>query len=65
MKLTLEYNLPDEIEDYHMILNARKYYEKLCDIQQYIKKKCKYSEITENEQKMLEDILEMTLGIDD
>ena len=42
-KATLEYNLPEEQDEFELAANAGKYYSVLWDIDQYMRNKVKYA----------------------
>jgi hypothetical protein len=44
MKATLEYNLPDDREDFDLACNGHKYYGVLWDFDQHLRSKIKYDE---------------------
>ena len=44
MKATLEYNLPDDREDFELACNGYKYYSVLWDFDQHLRSKIKYDE---------------------
>jgi hypothetical protein len=56
MKATLEFNLPDDKEDYEMTVNASKYYLALWGIKQELRKQLKYAEISEKEYEIYEKV---------
>lgn len=44
MRVTLEFNLPEEQDEYEIYHNARKYYSVLWDLDQFLRNKLKYPE---------------------
>lgn len=59
MKANLEFNLPEEQEDFDTCCNARKYYCVLWDLDQELRSKIKYDEKLNDEQyKIYEEIRE-------
>ena len=42
-KATLEYNLPEEQDEFELAANAGKYYSVLWDLDQYLRNKVKYA----------------------
>jgi hypothetical protein len=43
-KVTIEYNLPDEQDEFEEANNARKYYSVLWELDQYLRNKTKYAD---------------------
>jgi len=56
MKATLEFNLPEDKEDYEMTINASKYYLALWHIKQELRSKLKYAELSEQEYEIYEKV---------
>jgi hypothetical protein len=56
MKATLEFNLPDDKEDYEMMINASKYYLALWNMKQELRSKLKYAELSEQEYEIYEKV---------
>jgi len=49
MKATLEFNLPEETEDFDIATNGWKYRSVLCDIDNFLRSKLKYGELSPEE----------------
>jgi hypothetical protein len=49
MKATIEFNLPEENEEFNIAVNAVKYYATLHDMDEFLRCKLKYGELTKAE----------------
>lgn len=58
MKAILEFNLPDDKEEYEMTVSAMKYFTVIWEMKQELRKKIKYSELSEAEYEAYEKIQE-------
>jgi hypothetical protein len=60
MKVTIEYNLPDEQIEYDMHQNTNKYFNIIWEFKQYLRNRAKYNtdDLTQPEYELLEDIRE-------
>jgi len=56
MKATLEFNLPDEQEEFDLCLKARNYFCVLWDLDQELRKKVKYENIPEKEKEIYQAV---------
>lgn len=56
MKAILEFNLPEDKEEYEMTINASKYYLALWGIKQELRKQLKYAELSEQEYEIYEKV---------
>ena len=65
MKAILEFNLPDDEDYYYNAKNANKYNSALYDIKNFIRSKMKYTELTEGEYKLLEEVRELIPTLDE
>lgn len=50
MKATLEFNLPDDIDEFNMITKGSKYYSTLWEMDQWLRSQIKYNENLTQEQ---------------
>lgn len=58
MKATLEFNLPDDSEEYEMYSNALNYYSFINSMNEYLRNEIKYNNHTDEEYAMLEKVRE-------
>lgn len=65
MKAILEFNLPEDSNEFKLSQKGSEYYCALWDIAGYIRSKTKYSELTENEERMLEEIRDLIPSLED
>lgn len=63
MKGTLEFNLPEENEEFDVAVNAMSYRIALADVGDYLREKLKYSDLTEEQYKIYEEINERFYSI--
>lgn len=58
MKVTYEYNLPEDANELEQIQNADKYHSIIWDFKQYLRNRAKYNtdDLTQPEYELLEDI---------
>ena len=67
MKATLEFNLPDDQDDFNHATNAVNYYYALCEFDQWLRSEYKYNgkeEMYEVREKLREIILSNNVNID-
>ena len=58
MKATLTFDLPEEQEEFELASNAVNYSIALSDIDNYLRSKIKYADLTEEQYKVYEEIRE-------
>lgn len=58
MKITIEFNLPDESHEHEMFLQSPNMHSTLWDFKQYLRSEIKYGEHDDQEYEMLEKIRE-------
>ena len=58
MKATIEFELPEDQEQYNFANKGFDYFCVLCEIDEYLRQKIKYSELEPNEYALLEDARE-------
>ncbi len=56
MKATLEYQLPEDAEEFHIAVKAMAYRMTLIDIMECIRQKVKYSPLNDEQYKIYEDL---------
>jgi hypothetical protein len=56
MKATLEFNLPDEQSEFESAVNGHLYKHVVWDIDNYLRSKLKYSDLTDTEYTIYDDI---------
>ena len=59
MKATLEFNLPDDGDDFRHAVNSVEYFIALNNIREDVRQIWKYQELTENEYKIVDEIYRM------
>jgi hypothetical protein len=62
MKATLEFNLPDEKEEFETATRAGRYVSALWHIGQNLRQKIKHGQLTEQEYKVYEEVRDMFWG---
>lgn len=65
MKANLEYDLPDEREEFEMAVNSVKYYSKLIKIKEFIRTKIKYGDELSSETVSLFQEIRQMICIED
>jgi len=58
MKATIEFQLPEDQEQYNFANKAFDYFCVLCEFDEFLRQKIKYSELEPNEYTLLEDTLD-------
>ena len=58
MKAILEFDLPDDQDEYDLHTNARQYHNALFDLMNYLRAKVKYEDLPEAEYKLADKIYE-------
>lgn len=58
MKATIEFNLPDDSEEYEMYSNALNYYSFINAMNEYLRSEIKYNNHTDEEYAILEKVRE-------
>jgi adenylosuccinate synthase len=58
-KAILEFNLPDDAEDFHYAVNGEEYYKALTDIRENVRKIWKYGELPEEQFNLVDEIYQM------
>ena len=58
MKINLEFDLPEETDEFKIYFYAREYYSVLWDISEYLRGLYKHADLTEDQVKLLEEIRE-------
>jgi len=56
MKVTLDFNFPEEREEMEFAVSGYKYFAVIQDVKKYIRTKIKCGELSINERKLLEEI---------
>ena len=63
MKAVLEYDLPEEIDEFEIAVNSRKYYNIIFDYKMFLRGKLKYEDLSEQEYEIIEKIREKFFSI--
>ena len=61
-KATLEFNLPEDGDDFRYAINGQEYYIALHNIQQDVRQIYKYRELSEDAYKVVEEIYQQKIG---
>lgn len=56
MKAILEFNLPEDNDQWRIYDNAMNYYSALCELERYIRDETKFAELTKEEYKNMERV---------
>jgi hypothetical protein len=59
MKAVLEFNLPDDAEDFHYAVNGEAYHEALNNIRENVRQIWKYRELPEEQWNLVDEIYQM------
>ena len=59
MKAILEFNLPEESDDFRYAINGEEYFLALNSIREDVRQMWKYQELSENEYKIVDEIYQM------
>ena len=59
MKAILEFNLPEDSDDFRYAVNGEEYYHALNIIREDVRQMWKYQELSENEYKIVDEIYKM------
>lgn len=59
MKAILEFNLPEESDDFRYAINGEEYHIALYNIREDVRQMWKYQELSENEYKIVDEIYQM------
>ena len=59
MKAILEFNLPEEGDDFRYAINGEEYFLALNNIREDVRQMWKYQELSENEYKIVDEIYQM------
>lgn len=59
MKAILEFNLPEEGDDFRYAINGEEYFLALNNIREDVRQMWKYQELSENEYKIVDEIYKM------
>jgi hypothetical protein len=62
MKYILEFQIPDESDEHYTAINAGRYRSVVYEMDMYLRNKLKYSELSETEQRVYEELREFIVA---
>ena len=64
-KVIIELDLYEDSNEIKLLLDSKKYFSSLLQIQEFVRSKRKYSDLTESEESLLQEISELIPDLDD